>query len=90
MKYKVNGKWRNKVFSTNPVISRYHATFGEPLERQEISAEYDLIYTSKETKTDESRKLMGRVDQIIMRDEFDGVVLVKDDFGVHVMYEAVM
>ena len=31
--YKFNDKFKNFIFSTNPLIPRYHSTFGEPLDR---------------------------------------------------------
>lgn len=31
-KFKFKGKFNNKIFSTCPIIPRFHATFGEPIE----------------------------------------------------------
>jgi len=30
--YKYKGKFCNKIYSTCPVLPRFHATFGEPVE----------------------------------------------------------
>lgn len=30
--YKYRGKFCNKIYSTCPVVPRFHATFGEPVE----------------------------------------------------------
>jgi hypothetical protein len=31
-KFKYKGKFNNKVYSTCPIVPRFHATFGEPIE----------------------------------------------------------
>ena len=38
-KVRFNNKFQNFIYSTNPLIPRFHSTFGEPLDRQEISVE---------------------------------------------------
>lgn len=74
------------MFSTCPIIPRYHSTFGEPLERQEISAELENLKKA-DNKKEEGLKLMGRVDYIYL-DENTGYYMVKDDFGVHILFDA--
>lgn len=39
--YKFHGKLQNLIYSTCPIIPKYHTTFGEPIERQEISIELE-------------------------------------------------
>jgi hypothetical protein len=87
-KFKMRGKFNNKVFSTCPILPRYHATFGEPVEHQPLNVEMERVGTFKHA-TDESIKLMGRIDHIEI-DEKTKEVLVKDDFGIYVMYECAM
>jgi hypothetical protein len=40
-KYRFNKKMTNFLNSTCPLVPKYHATFGQPIERQEISTEID-------------------------------------------------
>jgi hypothetical protein len=79
-----NGRLQNIIYSSNPIIPRFHSTFGEPLARQEISAEMDGQKNS-ENKKDEGRKLLGRVDTISFE---NGYYQVKDDWGKYVMYDS--
>jgi hypothetical protein len=44
-------------------MPRLHATYGEPLERQEISVEMEGSKNS-DNKKEEALKLLGRVDNI--------------------------
>ena len=39
-KYRFNDRFQNLLYSTNPLIPRYHTTFGEPLDRQELSVDH--------------------------------------------------
>jgi len=32
-KYRFNGRTQTQMFSTCPVLPKYHVTFGEPIER---------------------------------------------------------
>lgn len=41
-KYRYNDRLGNYMYSTCPIVPKFHATFGQPIERQEISAEIDL------------------------------------------------
>ena len=86
--FKYKGKFCNKIFSTCPVLPRFHATFGEPIEFQPLNVELERVGLIKHA-TDESVKLMGRVDHI----EVDGKnkeVYVRDDYGIYIMYECVL
>jgi hypothetical protein len=85
-KLKLNDKFRNYIFSTCPIIPRFHLVFGEPLDRQEVSAELEIAKSS-DNKKEEGKKLMGRVDDIYYSDKL-GMYLVKDDFGIHLMYDS--
>lgn len=33
MKYKFNGKLKNFIYSSSPIIPRFHSAFGEPIDR---------------------------------------------------------
>lgn len=87
-KFKMRGKFNNKIFSTCPILPRYHATFGEPVEFQPLNVEMERVGAFKHA-TDESIKLMGRIDHIEIIEKTKEV-FVKDDFGVYVMYECAM
>mmetsp|Transcript_23046 Transcript_23046/g.22433 ORF Transcript_23046/g.22433 Transcript_23046/m.22433 type:complete len:85 (+) Transcript_23046:2030-2284(+) len=78
MKVKFNDKFKSFIFSTCPIIPRFHLAFGEPLERQEVSAELEKAKLS-DNKKEEGKKLMGRVDTIYFCDKHD-LYLVKDDY----------
>jgi len=41
-RYKFNGLIQNYMWSTCPVLPKFHITFGEPIERQEISTEFEV------------------------------------------------
>lgn len=41
-KYRYNDRLSNYMYSTCPIVPKFHATFGQPIERQEISTEIDL------------------------------------------------
>jgi len=40
-RYRFQGMLQNQIFSTCPIIPKYHLAFGEPIERQEVSAEQE-------------------------------------------------
>ena len=82
----MNNKFINNLNSTCPTIPRFHATFGQPLGRQEISAEIDLAKTTN-LKDIEGKKLLGRADKIIKHQK-TGLNLVLDDFGIYVLFDA--
>jgi hypothetical protein len=86
-KFKYKGKFNNKIYSTCPIIPRFHATFGEPIEFQPLNVEMDRIGAIKHA-TDESIKLMGRADHVEI-DLNTGEVYVKDDFGIYIIYDCV-
>jgi len=85
-KYRFNKKLQNFLHSTCPLVPKFHATFGQPIERQEISQEIDNAKNT-DSKKQESKKLLGRIDKIY-KHEKSGLNLVKDDFGVHILYDA--
>ncbi len=86
--YKYKGKFCNKIYSTCPVVPRFHSTFGEPVEFQPMDVEMERIGNAKHI-SDEGVKLMGRVDHYEI-DEKLRQVHVKDDFGIYVLYECAM
>ena len=42
---------------------------------------------NSDNKKDEGKKLLGRMDQIYCNETL-GIYLVKDDFGIHVIYDS--
>ena len=40
-RFRYQNKMSNIIYSTCPIIPKYHTTFGEPIERQEISSEFE-------------------------------------------------
>ncbi|CDW82479.1 UNKNOWN [Stylonychia lemnae] len=85
-KVKFNGRFQNYIYSTCPIIPRFHSTFGEPLDRQEISAEVEN-HKKADNKKEEGLRLLGRVDDIYYDEKAD-FYFVKDDFGIHIMFDA--
>lgn len=85
-KYKFNDKFNNYLYSTCPLVPKFHASFGQPIEKQDISMDIDLGKNSDAEKQ-EAKKLLGRVDTLYKHEE-TGLNLVKDDFGIHILYEA--
>jgi hypothetical protein len=79
---------KNFIFSTNPILPRFHTTFGEPISRQEISSEMQSIKNS-DNKKEEGKKLLGRMDAIYYNENL-GIYLVKDDFGKHIMFDSAL
>ena len=69
------------------MVPKFHSTFGQPIERQEISKEIEQGQKNLDARRSEARKLLGRIDKIYTHEETQ-LNLVRDDFGVHVMYDA--
>jgi hypothetical protein len=86
--YKYKGKFCNKIYSTCPVVPRFHATFGEPVEFQPMNVEMERVGNTKHI-SDEGVRLLGRVDHHELNEKTKEVH-VKDDFGVYVLYECAM
>ena len=84
--YRFNGRLQNYLHSTCPIIPKFHATYGQPIERQEISQDLDNGRDTDRQKQ-ESRKLIGRIDSIYKHEDSQ-LNLVMDDFGIHVLYDA--
>ena len=85
-KYRFNKKMSNYLNSTCPLVPKFHATFGQPIDRQEISQEIDNARNTDAQKQ-ESKKLLGRVEKLYKHAATD-LNLVQDDFGVHILYDA--
>ena len=85
-RFKYNNVFTNPVWSTCPIIPKYHSTFGEPIDRQEYSAEFEQ---NKDTdpKKGQAQRLLGRVDKIEEHAP-SKCYIVTDDYGVNVMYDA--
>jgi hypothetical protein len=73
------------MWSTCPILPKFHIAFGEPIERQEVSTEFE-VNKKADPKKDESLRLLGRID-FIKEHPQSGFHLVQDDFGVNVMYD---
>jgi len=78
-KLRFNDRIQNQIFSTNPILPRFHTTFGEPLTRQEISMEMQSN-KNQDNKKEDGKKLFGRLD-IIYFNEAVVYYFVKDDLG---------
>jgi len=85
-KFRFNGLTQTHLWSTCPILPKYHITFGEPLERQEVSDEYEANRGADPRKGMSSR-LLGRID-FISEHESTGCYQVTDDYAVNVMYDA--
>lgn len=85
-KFRYNGHLgTNTVYSTCPIIPKFHTTFGEPIDRQEVSAEFEQTRDA-DPKKGPANKQLGRIDKI-WRDETNDVYLVTDDYGFNIMYD---
>lgn len=72
--------------STCPILPKYHVTYGSPIDRQEISAEYEQTAGS-DPKKGLAQNLLGRVDKIVEHEQ-SKCFIVTDDYGVNVMYDS--
>jgi hypothetical protein len=86
--YKYKGKFCNKIYSTCPVLPRFHATFGEPVEFQPLNVEMER-QGGQQHISDEGARLLGRIDHFEISKE-TREVWVKDDFGIYIMQECAM
>lgn len=84
-RYRFNQQVNTIIFSTCPIVPKFHTTFGEPVDRQEISAEFEQN-RNQDPKKGVARRLMGRVDKIDIHEGQD-VYLVTDDYGTNVMFD---
>jgi hypothetical protein len=41
-RFRNNGKIHNSLLSSCPIVPKFHVTFGEPIERQEVSEEIEV------------------------------------------------
>jgi hypothetical protein len=74
------------MWSTCPVLPKFHITFGEPIERQEVSTEFE-VNRNKEPRHGQASRLLGRID-FIKEHESSGCVLVSDDYGINIPHPA--
>jgi hypothetical protein len=92
--YKVNGRFNSKVFSTTPGYPKFHTTFGEPTVHMNASEEQENTMNGGGVGK-EAVRLIGRIDKIEFSEEkVNGEIVeevyVKDDFGIYIMYDAVL
>ena len=76
-RFRYQGQLSNIIYSTCPVIPKYHTTFGEPIDRQEISAEKEQNKDA-DPKKGEAQKLLGRIDRIWLCERNDHYVVTDD------------
>jgi len=88
-KYKMNGFFNNKVFSTSPSFPKYHSSHGEPLTSLPLGEEMDRAAKDGSNLTGNAIKLMGRIEFIEINDVLKEVY-VKDDFGIYILYDCVL
>lgn len=84
-KYRFRGLTQTHMWSTCPILPKFHVTFGEPIERQEVSTEFE-VNKSSDPRKDQALRLLGRID-FIREHKASGCVLVSDDYGINVMYD---
>ena len=84
-KYRFDGRFVSHYYSTCPIVPHYHQTFGQPVDRQEASAYFEITH-NKDVRRDETEKLVGRQDMIYKHKQTD-LTLVKDDFDVNILYD---
>lgn len=77
----------NFLYSTCPTIPRFHQTYGQSFDRQEMSKEISAGQRIMDHKRLETKKFLGRIDKIYKNAEHE-INLVQDDFGVHIMYDS--
>lgn len=85
-KYRFKGLLQNQMWSTCPVLPKFHSSFGEPIERQEVSTEFE-VSKSQDPRKDEALRLLGRID-FITKHQQSNCYMVKDDFNVNLIYDA--
>lgn len=84
-RFRYQNQMSNTTYSTCPIIPKYHTTFGEPIDRQEISSEFEQTKDA-DPKKGQAQKLMGRIDKIWL-DEPNDIYIVSDDYGFNLMYD---
>ena len=84
-KFRYQNQMSNIIYSTCPVIPKYHTTFGDPIDRQEVSAEFEQTKEA-DPKKGQAQKQLGRIDKIWV-DEPNDFYIVTDDYGFNVMYD---
>jgi hypothetical protein len=84
--YRFKGLTQNAIWSTCPVIPKYHVTFGEPIERQEVSTEFE-VDKHFDPRKESAIRLHGRID-FYTEHQQSRCILVSDDFGVNLMYDS--
>ena len=87
--YKFNGIFNNQILSTCPSFPKFHCTFGEPTEKQTMDMEMDADRQQSGGISEQSLKLMGRIDRVEL-DDAKEEVYIKDDFGVYLLYDCVL
>lgn len=89
-KYQLRGNTcvnHNFLYSTCPTIPRYHQTYGQAADRQEISKEIQFGQRIMDPRRTETKKFLGRIDEIYKHAHTE-INLVKDDYGVHILYDS--
>ena len=84
-RFRLDNRMNNLTYSTCPIVPKFHTTFGEPIDRQEVSAEFESTKDS-DPKKGPANKQMGRIDKI-WKDEPGDCYIVTDDYGFNIMYD---
>ena len=87
-RYRYNGLTQTAMWSTCPILPKFHTTYGEPIERQEASTEFEANKTA-DAKKEQSHRLLGRIDFITFNSQA-GLYTVTDDAGISLMYETAL
>ena len=86
MHVRYNKKFSAQIQSTCPIVPKYHATFGEGIERQEVSAEQECL-KDLDPKKVQAQSIMNRIDKIV-ENKAHKCYIVTDDYNVNIMYDA--
>lgn len=68
-------------------MSRYHTSFGYTMRRFAVGEEYEYEQEHKNQMDKTAKRFMGRTDHVEFNNQDE--ILIKDDFGIHIMYDCV-
>ena len=86
---RLKGHFHDKKLSTNPILPRFHAAYGEPTEIQPDFVQHDKESGEEVFISKDSMRFLNRIDHIEL-DVAKKEVFVKDDFGIYIMYDCAL
>jgi hypothetical protein len=84
-KFKYKERLRHRFISTCPLMTRYHTSFGVIRTRVSLAEEEEYEDIHIHNMESVSKKFMGCIDSVEFKENEE--VLIKDDFGIHIMYD---